>query len=421
MSFEKSKSCLMDQKYFWDSLQFDFATSGHNPTYEDFRTLLERSFIFNLFFKGYTPKDMSYYQKLFGIKNYGYVILIDLYPKGNHSVSDVISDEYELFNTTKDSLQDTCNIVGPLIANKIGILICLDTMIPDQVHKEKSTVLCQKIIHKLETNYKLQAKASIGSVQGINSFYTSYIQTLTCQTHNKSEKIFHYLNKKTLKIDSNNIDYLNTEQHLFEAVRGHSRDAYNYFGILMDWLRFYDDETKRNKIFELLTLITFAQNYNNPNEFRIVDYTTYIREFMSYNGDEIIQNATQRFLIITNYFQSQSTIDYSNHIVKTTKEYLEKNYAEDISLEDIAAQANISPQYFSKLIKKTTGFNFIDWLSMLRVKRAKELLINSELSVKEVCFMVGYKDPNYFSRIFKKRNGMTPSEFVKSQMSNNKN
>lgn len=421
MSFVKSKSCLMDQQNFWDSLQFDFATSGQNPTYADFRMLLERDFIFTLLFKGYSLKEMSYYQQLFGIKNYGYIILIDLYPKNHHSVSDVIPEEYEFYHIMKDALQDTSSMIGPLIANKIALLIEFDTMIPEQEHKEDSITLCQKVIHKLELNYSLEAKTSIGTVQGINSLFTSYLQTLTCQTYNKSDKIFHYLNKKTFKMDTNHVDYLNTEQHLFEAVREHNREAYNYFGILMDWLRFYNDEIKRNKIFELLTLITFAQNYNSPNKHRSVDYTTYIREFMSYNGDEIIQNATQRFLIITNYFHFQSTIDYSNHIVKTTKEYLEKNYAEDISLEDIAAQVNISPQYFSKLIKKTTGFNFIDWLSMLRVKRAKELLINSDLSVKEVCFMVGYKDPNYFSRIFKKRNGMTPSEFVKSQMFNSKN
>jgi two-component system response regulator YesN len=96
-----------------------------------------------------------------------------------------------------------------------------------------------------------------------------------------------------------------------------------------------------------------------------------------------------------------------------TKEFLESHYTDDISLENMAAHVNISPQYFSKLIKKTTGFNFIDWLSMLRIKKAKELLTNSNLSVKEVCFMVGYKDPNYFSRIFKKSIGITPSEYVK--------
>jgi len=260
----------------------------------------------------------------------------------------------------------------------------------------------------------LQVKAYIGSVQGVYSFYTSYIHTLSCHANNKNSKVIHYLNKKPAKIESNSIDYLNTEQHLFEAVRMHKQEAYNYFGILMDWIRPYDDEIKRNKIFELLTLTAFAQHFDGRSEVGFTDYSTYTKQFMAYSGDELIQNAFQRFIIITNYFQSHNTIDYSNHIVKATKEYLENHYSEDISLEDIACQVSISPQYFSKLIKKTTGFNFIDWLSMLRVKKAKELLSNPNLTVKEVCFMVGYKDPNYFSRIFKKRNGMTPSEYIKS-------
>ena len=142
---------------------------------------------------------------------------------------------------------------------------------------------------------------------------------------------------------------------------------------------------------------------------------------MELEGDQLIELAYQSFIQITSYVKPQTSIDYSNHVVKATREYLENHYADDISLEDMAEQVNISPQYFSKLIKKTTGFNFIDWLSMLRVKKAKELLTNSNLNVKEVCFMVGYKDPNYFSRIFKKRIGITPSEYVKtSSYLNNK-
>jgi two-component system response regulator YesN len=142
---------------------------------------------------------------------------------------------------------------------------------------------------------------------------------------------------------------------------------------------------------------------------------------MELEGNELIEFAFQSFIYITSYVKPQTTIDYTNHIVKATREYLENHYADDISLEDMASQVNISPQYFSKLIKKTTGFNFIDWLSMLRVRKAKELLTDSSLTVKEVCFMVGYKDPNYFSRIFKKRIGITPSEYVKtSSYLNNK-
>lgn len=142
------------------------------------------------------------------------------------------------------------------------------------------------------------------------------------------------------------------------------------------------------------------------------DYTCHINTLMELRDNELIEWAFQKFIDITGYVKKHNAIDYSNKIVQATKEYLEANYSEEISLEDAAEQVNISPQYFSKLIKKNTGFNFIDWLSMLRVKKAKELLTNSSLTVKEVCFMVGYKDPNYFSRIFKKKIGMTPSEYI---------
>ncbi len=414
MGILKDKVQAMEQQQFWDSLQFDIAVSGQNPTHDDFKTMFERSFIFSLFLKGCTPTEMSYYQKLFHIKNYGYVIVVDLAPHGSLNLISAIGDELEFHKSFKSFMKDTNNMIGPIAANRIALLISRDDMPSDNLHKEESITLCKKIIKFLETNYKVTAKVYIGTVQSAISFYTSYIRALSCLSVSKNNKIVHYLNKKQDAVNNNSIDYLNTEQHLFEAVRMHRQEAYNYFGILMDWLEPYDDEFKRNKIFELLTLITFAQHFDGRTEISFIDYTIYIKQFNTYKGEELIQNAFQRFVFITNYFQGQNTIDYSNHIVKATKEYLENHYSEDISLDDIAAQVNISPQYFSKLIKKTTGFNFIDWLSMLRVKKAKELLTNSNLTVKEVCFMVGYKDPNYFSRIFKKRNGMTPSEYVKT-------
>jgi two-component system response regulator YesN len=171
---------------------------------------------------------------------------------------------------------------------------------------------------------------------------------------------------------------------------------------------------------EILVLASHAMRIDNPSEV-CFNYTSHVNELMGYNGDQLMEWAFQSFIVITGYVKPINSIDYSNKIVQATKEYLETHYADDISLENVAEQVNISPQYFSKLIKKTTGFNFIDWLSMLRVKKAKELLTNSNFTVKEVCFMVGYKDPNYFSRIFKKRIGITPSEYIKSNPFNNMN
>ncbi|AZS13394.1 AraC family transcriptional regulator [Paenibacillus lutimineralis] len=91
--------------------------------------------------------------------------------------------------------------------------------------------------------------------------------------------------------------------------------------------------------------------------------------------------------------------------------YIHRKYQEDLSLEDAAEHVHLNPYYFSKLFKQQTGETFIDYVTRLRIEKAKEMMKDSHLSLKEVCYAVGYKDPNYFSRVFKKVTGVTPSEY----------
>lgn len=98
-------------------------------------------------------------------------------------------------------------------------------------------------------------------------------------------------------------------------------------------------------------------------------------------------------------------------LFKAIEQYIADNLKEDISLKDTAAKFNLSPYYFSRTFKKVFGYNFSDYLNMVRVSRAKELLKDDSLSVKEICYLVGYSDPNYFSKVFKKYEGVTPTEY----------
>ena len=90
---------------------------------------------------------------------------------------------------------------------------------------------------------------------------------------------------------------------------------------------------------------------------------------------------------------------------------MNENFRRDISLDDVSREVDISPYYFSKLFKQETGKNFIEYLTEIRLRSARELLQNSQYSIKEIFAQSGYSDPNYFSRIFKKYEGVTPSEF----------
>ena len=91
--------------------------------------------------------------------------------------------------------------------------------------------------------------------------------------------------------------------------------------------------------------------------------------------------------------------------------YIQENYNKDISLDDVSGIVNISPYYFSKIFKEETGENFIEYVTKVRIEKAKEFLAQPDISIKEAGIRSGYTDPNYFSRIFKKQTDMTPSEY----------
>ena len=105
--------------------------------------------------------------------------------------------------------------------------------------------------------------------------------------------------------------------------------------------------------------------------------------------------------------KEESTVD----IVKKAQLYIEEHYAKDLMLDEVSRELQISPYYFSKLFKKRTGSNFIEYVTSVRMEKAKELLRNSSKSIKEICREVGYADANYFSRTFKKNVGVSPSEY----------
>ncbi len=107
----------------------------------------------------------------------------------------------------------------------------------------------------------------------------------------------------------------------------------------------------------------------------------------------------------------KTDLELQENVIEKVKALIEERYQEDITMEQMAERVNLSPHYFSKVFKAQAGENFIDFLTQVRIHKAIELMKNSQLSLKEICYAVGYKDPNYFSRVFKKVVGLTPSEY----------
>lgn len=99
-------------------------------------------------------------------------------------------------------------------------------------------------------------------------------------------------------------------------------------------------------------------------------------------------------------------------IIRTARKRIEQDYmSEDISLNTVAAEVCMSPSYFSSVFSKEMGKTFIEYLTEVRMEKAKQYLVCSSMKTSEISYEVGYKDPHYFSYIFKKTQGCTPKEY----------
>ena len=119
---------------------------------------------------------------------------------------------------------------------------------------------------------------------------------------------------------------------------------------------------------------------------------------------------------IYNLNQNSKQADHINAVnyslpVRLACEYIEKNFQENINLNKISNYVSLSKNYFCNIFKKETGITIWDYLIRIRMEEAKRMLLETEQKTYEISEKVGYDDPSYFGRLFKKYTGFTPIEF----------
>ncbi|HHW00887.1 MAG TPA: response regulator [Clostridiaceae bacterium] len=104
----------------------------------------------------------------------------------------------------------------------------------------------------------------------------------------------------------------------------------------------------------------------------------------------------------------------NSSIVCDAKKYIDENYDKDITLEKVAASVCVTPYYLSRLFKKEMGSTFNSYLTKVRIDKAKQLMRNTNKSIKEISFDTGFNSQPYFCTVFKKVEGISPSEYIQS-------
>jgi len=126
--------------------------------------------------------------------------------------------------------------------------------------------------------------------------------------------------------------------------------------------------------------------------------------------DWIVELAKSVIKGLNERFENQGS-----NLINEAKQYIFRNIRKDISLDEVAEHINISPAYLSKLFKENTGINFVTYVKELKFELARELLLNSDLTIQQIAYEVGFNTPAYFIQQFKARYGYTPNRFRKQK------
>jgi two-component system response regulator YesN len=130
------------------------------------------------------------------------------------------------------------------------------------------------------------------------------------------------------------------------------------------------------------------------------------------NSREIFYEKIRALLYAVIEFRQSRTGGRYQSVILKAKAYIERNYGDqDISLHTVASHVGISPNHLSTVFSQETGENFIEYLTAVRIERAKYLLKNTGTKNADIACETGFSDPHYFSFIFKKNTGLSPREY----------
>ena len=127
---------------------------------------------------------------------------------------------------------------------------------------------------------------------------------------------------------------------------------------------------------------------------------------------EAFRDQLHAILVSALTYRDSLTSHQHGIMLQQVHEYIDRHYMDaDLSLNEVAAQVNLSPSHFSTVFSQETGQTFKAYLTEVRIRHAKELLRSTTLRSLEISYQIGYSDPHYFSYVFRKQTGLSPREF----------
>lgn len=286
--------------------------------------------------------------------------------------------------------------------------------------KDKVFRSCNWIQTKLKQTLSIRSVIAIGTVVDDIEMLSSSFSSAACALRYASKSVQQILDaddNETCIIQTSSA--LNTARDLIRNLLSFGQEDDVEFTVnrILDELSTLEQNQTLllHLVVELnVQVSTFLENIHREDKKQELTGST-LKSLTHYFQDterETIANSLIASLRKVINLRTESRGSKLSDLIRAGLEYMKHNFtSSDLSLSTVADHINISASYFSSLFRQETGVTFIEHLTSLRIERAKELMVATDLRNNQIAYEVGYTDPNYFGKIFRRQVGVTPSQF----------
>lgn len=380
---------------------------------------MEGQFIYSQLCQSNLVEEIEFYEEIFEMKlGSGYVMVALLDNPGAMSKEESLihsltkQELYEKFCMTLKNAS-SCLIGLPLMDRIVAFIPESDSADAYEV-RNRAIEIASAVMRKTGNGYRL----GIGRKYRLEYFSESYREACMAAICTGGDRITHFEDIRLYEPEPEPYPYAREEMLLHKLILGELQGTLELFEDLYTWLSLnygHDHYRIKSKLIGLFILTRRAvPGVSNRSGERENDF---LHQFLKTG------NILELKIDFVNYLKStvKELQEYRKKelkglILKATQ-YIEENYSGNITLDDVARYVNMSYHYFSKFFKESTGKNFVDYLTDRRMEKARQLLKETGMNIKAVSREIGYGDPNYFSKIFKKYTGLTPTEYRQNTIS----
>ncbi len=368
--------------------------------------MVENDFIYSCIFNKDKAMDLDSYLDYFNLGENPWVFCCFEFPNINSE------NQYKTYLKIHDLLnEDFRCLVSSFMMNRIVVYFPLFSQNPDESEMQEQI---KKIYTKLSYNISAGIRTGVSKITKdrklLQSSYNDALSALNKVGENGGIIFSGSEMSENRKVQNNSSEFKN--QIINKLLLADLNSVKTFLDLYISELisADYPLDKIKNSLFELMAT---ANNSTKTvvKDFYCENFDNAFSVLSQENDISMLKEFVQKILSECAGAIQGTKLQTENPTIKKVCDYIDLHIAEDISLEQMADYVSVSSFYLSKLFKDEKGVTFINFISDKRLEKARQLLSETNESIKEITAEIGYNDQNYFSRIFKSKYGLSPKEY----------